>query len=105
MLHALRRRYPQIYFSKDKLELNLKEIVVNAQDFRNAIHNIVPASQRSLTSPARALTSEVKPLLSDMLRDVVKRVGRMMPAVNQVLTLEQGATSSQLEFYRHLQSI
>ena len=90
MLHALRRRYPQIYFSKDKYELNMKEIVVNAQDFRKAIQTIVPAAQRSLTSPARALTSEIKPLLSDMLTEIVQQVCLMLPALSQHLTLEQG---------------
>lgn len=44
-LHALRRRYPQIYTSNDKLQLDVTSIDINAGDFHYAMSKIVPAGE------------------------------------------------------------
>lgn len=62
-LIALRRRYPQIYASSHKLQLDVSSIVLNAQDFYHAMQNIVPASQRAVMSSGHALSPIIRPLL------------------------------------------
>lgn len=45
-LCALRRRYPQIYSSSQKLVLDVDSIAITSKDFMSAMSNMVPASQR-----------------------------------------------------------
>ena len=80
-LHALRRRYPQIYLSQDKLQLDTSSISVSARDFHCGMQAIVPAAQRSVTSPAQALTHAVRPLLQATLQTAVRGLHRRFPAV------------------------
>lgn len=63
-LHALRRRYPQIYASEEKLQLDVSSIVTSASDFERAMRRIVPAGRRSADYPGRALSATVRPLLA-----------------------------------------
>ena len=65
--NALRRRYPQIYTTSDKLQLDVSSITLTATDFAQAIRTIVPAAQRAVPNPAMALESSVRPLLSRAL--------------------------------------
>jgi hypothetical protein len=52
-LVALRRSYPQIYTSDDKLLVDPRRVSVRQQDFEDAFRSITPASGRSVASPAR----------------------------------------------------
>jgi ATPase family AAA domain-containing protein 2 len=52
-LVALRRSYPQIYASDDKLLVDPRRVSVQQQDFEDAFRSITPASGRSVASPAR----------------------------------------------------
>ena len=52
-LHALRRRYPQIYDSDDKLLIDPASIAVEQPDFVAALSAITPASHRSAAAHAR----------------------------------------------------
>ncbi len=56
-LHALRRRYPQIYDSDDKLLIDPASIAVEQQDFVAALSSITPASHRSAAAHARCHTA------------------------------------------------
>ena len=58
---ALRRRYPQIYSSKAKLQIEEREVVVTAHDFALAKDSIVPTVLRSGTSHAAALPRHIAP--------------------------------------------
>uniref|UniRef100_A0A674BVS1 ATPase family AAA domain-containing protein 2 n=1 Tax=Salmo trutta TaxID=8032 RepID=A0A674BVS1_SALTR len=64
-LCALRRRYPQIYSSSQKLVLDVASISIGSRDFLSAMRKTVPASQRAVSSPAKALTPVVQPLLGN----------------------------------------
>ena len=72
-LLALRRRYPQVYESKDKLLLDMSEINVDRRDFDRAIQRLVPASQRSSTASGKPLSVAVSPLLSSILNDLIQK--------------------------------
>lgn len=55
-LCALRRRYPQIYGSSEKLQLDVTSVKITAQDFVMAMQKTVPVSQRAVASPGQVLS-------------------------------------------------
>ncbi|NWH56373.1 ATD2B protein, partial [Geococcyx californianus] len=78
-LIALRRRYPQIYVSSQKLQLDVSSVVLSAQDFYHAMQNIVPASQRAVTSSGHALSPVIRPLLERTFTNLLKVLHRVFP--------------------------
>uniref|UniRef100_A0A3Q0R8I2 ATPase family AAA domain-containing protein 2 n=1 Tax=Amphilophus citrinellus TaxID=61819 RepID=A0A3Q0R8I2_AMPCI len=78
-LMALRRRYPQIYGSSVKLKLDVASIVLGPGDFSKAMRTIVPASQRALAPPGRALSPTLRPLLATSFSLVLKALLRVFP--------------------------
>ncbi|KAK7907174.1 hypothetical protein WMY93_015786 [Mugilogobius chulae] len=78
-LVALRRRYPQIYGSSVKLQLDVSSIVLAPGDFGRAMRNIVPASQRALAPAGRALSPALRPLLDNSFSLVLKTLFRVFP--------------------------
>ncbi|XP_048794031.1 ATPase family AAA domain-containing protein 2B isoform X5 [Lagopus muta] len=78
-LIALRRRYPQIYVSSQKLQLDVSSVVLSAQDFYHAMQNIVPASQRAVTSSGHALSPVIRPLLERTFADLLEVLHKVFP--------------------------
>ncbi|XP_071269069.1 ATPase family AAA domain-containing protein 2B isoform X1 [Salvelinus alpinus] len=78
-LAALRRRYPQIYGSSVKLQLDVSTIVLGPGDFSRALRTIVPASQRAQAPPGRALAPNIRPLLANTLDTVLEVLLRVFP--------------------------
>ncbi|CAJ0940879.1 unnamed protein product [Ranitomeya imitator] len=78
-LIALRRRYPQIYASSQKLQLDVSSVVLGAHDFYHAMTNIVPASQRAVMSPGHALTLVIRPLLQRTFTDLIHALHKVFP--------------------------
>ncbi|KAM5163475.1 ATPase family AAA domain-containing protein 2B isoform 2-T2 [Mantella aurantiaca] len=81
-LIALRRRYPQIYVSSDKLKLDISSVVLCAQDFYDAMKNIVPTSQRAAMSPGQALSPVIRPLLQRTFSAVLHVLHKVFPHSN-----------------------
>ncbi|KAM8794263.1 ATPase family AAA domain-containing protein 2-like [Eudromia elegans] len=75
-LRALQRCYPQIYKSTEKLQLDASSIKITAKDFVMAMEKMVPASQRSVSSPAQALSPILKPLLKKTLKRILQALQR-----------------------------
>ncbi|CAF0916368.1 unnamed protein product, partial [Didymodactylos carnosus] len=72
-LSALRRRYPQIYDSRQKLKVNPRSLNLSRGDFYSALHQIVPACNRSNMHPVgRSLDIHLIPLLSEQLDSCMK---------------------------------
>lgn len=84
-LCALRRRYPQIYTTSDKLLLDISSIKMTAKDFILAMQKIVPASQRAVVSPGQALSSIIQPLLQNTLQKVLVALGKVFPHADEGL--------------------
>uniref|UniRef100_A0A667YYW8 ATPase family AAA domain-containing protein 2 n=1 Tax=Myripristis murdjan TaxID=586833 RepID=A0A667YYW8_9TELE len=84
-LCALRRRYPQIYSSSQKLVLDVNNIAIGNRDFMSAMAKMVPAAQRAVVSPAKALIPAIRPLLSAALQDILHIVSRLFPHAEQGL--------------------
>ncbi|XP_027004939.2 ATPase family AAA domain-containing protein 2B isoform X4 [Tachysurus fulvidraco] len=78
-LAALRRRYPQIYSSSQRYKLDVGSIVLGPQDFRHALRSIVPAAQRALAPPGRALSCTLQPLLERSLTHTLNCLFRVFP--------------------------
>ena len=76
---ALRRRYPQIYVSSQKLQLDVSSVVLSAQDFYHAMQNIVPASQRAVTSSGHALSPVIRPLLERTFTNLLEVLHKVFP--------------------------
>ncbi|XP_017265508.1 ATPase family AAA domain-containing protein 2 isoform X2 [Kryptolebias marmoratus] len=84
-LCALRRRYPQIYSSSQKLILDVNSIVITHKDFMSAMSKMVPAAQRAVVSPAKALLPAIRPLLTTTLQNILQTVSRVFPHAEQGL--------------------
>ncbi|KFP37469.1 ATPase family AAA domain-containing protein 2, partial [Chlamydotis macqueenii] len=89
VLCALRRRYPQIYQSSEKLQLDIASIKITAQDFVTAMQKTVPASQRAVASPGRALSPVAKPLLENTLARILQALQRVFPHAELALKKDQ----------------
>ena len=76
---ALRRRYPQIYNSSEKLQLDVTSIRIKAADFHRAMQVIVPTAQRSNTSPRHSLSHIVKPLLVETFNKAISILQVIFP--------------------------
>ncbi|XP_072539266.1 ATPase family AAA domain-containing protein 2B isoform X2 [Salminus brasiliensis] len=78
-LAALRRRYPQIYGSSQRYKLDVGSIELGPQDFGRALRSIVPAAQRALAPPGRALSCTLQPLLERSLAHTLDCLLRVFP--------------------------
>lgn len=78
-LAALRRRYPQIYASSQRYQLDVGSIVLGPQDFGRALRSIVPAGQRAAAPPGQALSCVLKPLLQPTLVQTLACLMRVFP--------------------------
>ncbi|KAK3753237.1 hypothetical protein RRG08_024509 [Elysia crispata] len=95
-MQALRRRYPQIYLTNEALQLDVSSINVSAKDFYNAILSIIPTSQRSVNTPARALAARLVPLLEPQLDVVMTKLGDIFPpCLDKECSLTNAATLKQ----------
>ena len=79
-LAALRRIYPQIYATSEKLVINPERILVQPGDFLKAMEKITPASQRVELSPATSLTPSMQRLLSRHMRQLITMLKFVFPA-------------------------
>ncbi|KAK6180283.1 hypothetical protein SNE40_012469 [Patella caerulea] len=80
-LMALRRRYPQIYASSEKLQLDVQSINLAAKDFYKAMQTIVPTAQRSIASPGRCLPTVIRPLLKRLFDQTLRMLQETFPSV------------------------
>ncbi|XP_052559918.1 ATPase family AAA domain-containing protein 2 isoform X2 [Tympanuchus pallidicinctus] len=88
-LCALRRRYPQIYSSSEKLQLDVNSIKIKAEDFMMAMEKTVPASRRAVPSPGRALSPIMAPLLGNTLSRILQALQRVFPHAELTLKKDQ----------------
>ena len=64
----MRRRYPQIYESRQKYKIDPSSLYLSRGDFYSALHRIVPACNRGCQHPVgRPLDIHLIPLLSEQL--------------------------------------
>ena len=78
-MHSLRRQYPQIYESSDKLVIDVSKLVVAKRDFYLAYKDIVPTGQRSNSSVAKPLSDAVFSLVGFQFEAVMKQLVFVFP--------------------------
>ncbi|KAM6349591.1 ATPase family AAA domain-containing protein 2-like [Podargus strigoides] len=88
-LCALHRRYPQIYKSSEKLQIDITSVKITAQDFVTAMQKTVPASQRAVASPGQALPRISKPLLENTLAGILQALQGVFPHAELALKKDQ----------------
>ncbi|XP_068521460.1 ATPase family AAA domain-containing protein 2-like isoform X9 [Anas acuta] len=84
-LCSLRRCYPQIYASREKLQLDVNSIKIKAKDFFMAPKKVVPASNRIEASPVQALSPIFKPLFKRSVANILQVVHKIFPQAQLVL--------------------
>ncbi|CAI5759706.1 unnamed protein product [Candida verbasci] len=78
-LNSIQRKYPQIYLTNDKLQVNPSKVKVIAKDFMKAIEKIVPSSARSTSSGSAPLPEHLKPLLQKSFDEIVYKLNNLLP--------------------------
>lgn len=88
-LNAVQRRYPQIYRSDKKLQIDPSQINITAKDFMISIRKMVPSSERSTSSGALPLPKRIEPLLRHPLADIKNVVAEILPRKRKLTALEE----------------
>ncbi|KAG0267154.1 ATPase AAA domain-containing protein 2B [Mortierella polycephala] len=73
-LKAIRRRYPQIYESNEKLQIDASTIVVEEIDMLKSAKSLTPASYRVTGATASPLPPSITPLLQDQFNRICQVV-------------------------------
>ena len=95
-LHSLRRQYPQIYNTSDKLIIDPSKIKVSAVDFHSALKALVPTSQRSNSSLALSLSDTVFPLLGEQFLSLLSLCAFVFPQAWRDISRAQSEVSGRL---------
>ncbi|CAM9878639.1 unnamed protein product, partial [Ectocarpus fasciculatus] len=93
-LLAVRRRYPQIYASEEKLLLDAKSVKVTRSHFLGALRGLTPSSQREGINPARPLPPHLSALLSDSLAVMSETLQVQFPQGSHGKDLGGGASDN-----------
>ena len=88
-LNAVQRRYPQIYKSNEKLQIDPKTIIITAKDFMISVKKMVPSSERSTSSGAAPLPRHIEPLLRHPLSTIENLVADILPQKKRLTALEE----------------
>lgn len=83
-LAAVRRSYPQIYESEQKLVVDTDCIRVSRGDLLTAMQAITPASHRTASALAVRLPTTLEPLLASPLEAMVHCVAQIFPPATKV---------------------
>ncbi|CCE65572.1 hypothetical protein TPHA_0L02210 [Tetrapisispora phaffii CBS 4417] len=78
-LISIQHKYPQIYRSNDKLDVDPSKITVSTSDFMLALEKIVPSSARSTGNIAQPLPEPIKPLLDIQLGGIERTLNKLIP--------------------------
>lgn len=78
-LLSIQRKYPQIYRSNEKLQVDPSAVKVSTSDFMLALKKIVPSSARSTGNTSQPLPATVKPLLLEQFEEIKIRLQEILP--------------------------
>ncbi|XP_048505295.1 ATPase family AAA domain-containing protein 2-like isoform X2 [Athalia rosae] len=79
VLQGLRRTYPQIYMTSDRLLLDPKRVEVKKRDFMQASSILVPSTHRAAPSAGRKLQTFLEPLLNPALEIILTTIKKTFP--------------------------
>ncbi|XP_076387362.1 ATPase family AAA domain-containing protein 2 isoform X4 [Megachile rotundata] len=79
VLQGLRRTYPQIYMTSNRLLLDPERVEVKKRDFLQASSILVPSSQRVSPCARRKLQPFIEPLLGPLLEELLCSIKGIFP--------------------------
>ncbi|ORX44975.1 AAA-domain-containing protein [Piromyces finnis] len=82
-IHAMKKTYPQIYDSREKLLINTDDIVVNVSDFLSALKSIKPSTFRSSTGYSREIPNDLMPLFRSNYTNIISILDNIIPIVTK----------------------
>ncbi|CDF90491.1 related to YTA7-26S proteasome subunit [Zygosaccharomyces bailii ISA1307] len=97
-LLSIQRKYPQIYRSNEKLEVDPKEVKVGIRDFMLALKKIVPSSARSSGNAASPLPDNIKPLLQMQFENVTRKLEQILPEDDSDLKKDSSLIQEYLDY-------
>ena len=78
-LNSLRRSFPQVYESNQKLAIDMNVVQVRKCDFEKALRKIVPSTHRVEDRVLGPLPKQVRPLLSQTLTNLTHHIKKIFP--------------------------
>ncbi|ANZ75369.1 BA75_02780T0 [Komagataella pastoris] len=87
-LNSIQRKYPQVYQSQLKLQIDPSKIEVSSNDFMLALEKIIPSSARSIASPSNPLPKSLESLLKKNLDNIIAELHKSLPTDKRVTLLE-----------------
>ncbi|AOA63071.1 Histone gene expression regulation protein [Komagataella phaffii CBS 7435] len=87
-LNSIQRKYPQVYQSQLKLQIDPSKIEVSSNDFMLALEKIIPSSARSIASPSNPLPKSLESLLKKNLDNIIAELHQSLPTEKRVTLLE-----------------
>ncbi|KAG5330467.1 ATAD2 protein, partial [Acromyrmex heyeri] len=92
VLQGLRRTYPQIYMTNDRLLLDPERVEVKKRDFMQANAMLIPSSHRVAPCAGRKLQPFMEPLLAPPLEELLNLIRGIFPqGVNPVMAKMRNA--------------
>ncbi|XP_031785660.1 ATPase family AAA domain-containing protein 2 isoform X2 [Nasonia vitripennis] len=86
VIQGLKRTYPQIYLTSNRLLLNPARVEVKKADFVRASSLLVPSSHRVTPCIGRKLAPFIEPLLGSSLQELLGTIRKIFPqGINQEL--------------------
>ncbi|XP_076547755.1 ATPase family AAA domain-containing protein 2 isoform X3 [Osmia lignaria lignaria] len=79
VLQGLRRTYPQIYMTSNRLLLDPERVEVKKRDFLQASSILVPSSQRVSPCARRKLEPFMEPLLGPLIEELLSSIKGIFP--------------------------
>ncbi|KAL7298439.1 hypothetical protein TKK_0008227 [Trichogramma kaykai] len=79
VIQGLKRTYPQIYLTNNRLLLNPTKVEVKKEDFEKASSLLVPASHRVTPAIGQKLLPFMEPLLEPVLQELISIVQEIFP--------------------------
>merc|ERR1719232_42963 len=73
-LTSLRRKYPQVYKTSQKLALNFDEIKITEVDFVEAMSRLVPSTHRIQDQSQSPLVPRIRPLLASVVGEICQKI-------------------------------
>ena len=86
VIQSLKRTYPQIYLTSNRLLLNPSRVEVKKIDFIQASSCLIPSSHRVTPCVGRRLAPFIEPLLQSSLQELLIIIKKIFPqGVNHAL--------------------
>lgn len=89
-LNSIRRTYPQIYNSSERLLVSPEDVHVQQHDFLDSAKSLVPSSHRSAEAVAAPLTESLSVLLREQFDQVKEKVFKIISQKAKTLSIDEG---------------